>query len=362
MNLSNVEEKNGKLSIDLENVLLPFINGIRRTILSDIKVVGINGFPHHDCDIKIMENDTNLNNEIIKHRITCIPIHVLKHDKPLWKNMKVVLNVQNETDQIIPVTTESITLIQTETGNKISESLTRKIFPPDPITKDYVLICYLAPVSDKMKKPNQIYFEATFSVVSPKINSVYNCVSKATFSNTIDVEKQELGWADFQKSLPPDSNMEKEKQNWKALKGQHYYKENSFNFSVKSIGFYSNKEIIMKACNIISFNTDTISKKKGVTIGKSKKTVMPNSFDIVIENHSYTIGNILKKVIYDNFYGKDVTYVGFIVEHPHDSFSILRIAYNITVDEEYVTKTLADACTFSIEYLQALSALFEQNI
>lgn len=362
MNISNVEETNGKLSFKLENVQLPFVNGIRRTILTDISVVGINGFPHHDCDIKIMENDTNLNNEIIKHRITCIPIYVLKPNKPMWKNFKVVLNVQNDSDQIIPVTTENITLIHSETGNKISESMTRKIFPPDPITKDYVLICYLAPVSDKMKKPNQIYFEATFSVLSPKVNSVYNCVSKATFSNTIDVEKQELGWVEFQKSLPPDSNMEKEKQNWKALKGQHFYKENCFNFTIKTIGFYLNKEILITACNIISSTIKNISKKNGVTISKSKKTVMPNSFDIVIENHSYTIGNILKKVIYDNFYEKDVTYVGFIVEHPHDSFSILRIAYNLAVDEEYVTKTLEGACNYSIEYLQALSTLFEQNV
>ena len=362
MEITEVAEKNGKLSFNLNNVLLPFVNGIRRTILSDIKIVGIKGFPHEDCDIKIMENDTNLNNEIIKHRISCIPVHILKPDKPLWNNIKVVLNVQNETDQIIPVTSEDITLIQKESGNKISESMTRKIFPPDPITNDYVLICYLSPVSDKMKKPNQIYFEASFSVVTPKINSVYNCVSKATFSNTIDIEKQELAWTDFQKTLPPDSNMEKEKLNWKALKGQHYYRENSFNFAVKSIGIYSNKEIIIKACNIISRFLDNISKKQGVTIEKSKKTVMPNSHDIVIENHSYTIGNILKKVIYDNFYGKDVTYVGFVVEHPHDSFSILRIAYGTTVDEEYVTKTLVDACRNSIEYIQLLSSLFEQNI
>ena len=362
MNISNLEEKNGTLTFDLDGVLLPVVNGIRRTILSDITVVGIKGFPHEDCDINIIENDTNLNNEIIKHRITCIPIHVLKTDKPLWKKLKVVLNVQNETDQIIPVTTENITIIQSESGNEISESLTRKIFPPDPITKDHVLICYLAPVSDKMKKPNQIYFEATFSVLSPKVNSVYNCVSKATFSNTIDVEKQEFGWAEFQKTLSPESNMEKEKQNWKALKGQHYYKENSFNFTIKSIGFYSNKEILQKACTIISRNLDNISKKNGITIQKSKKTVMENAYDIIIENHSYTIGNILKKIIYDNNYGKDVTYVGFIVEHPHDSFSILRIVYGTMVDEEYVMRTLSDACAKSIDYIQGLSTLFEQNI
>lgn len=361
MKITNIEEKNGQLSFDII-VLLPFINGIRRTILSSISVVGIKGFPHDNCDIKIHENDTNLNNEIIKHRIMCIPIHILTLDNPIWKNYKFVLNVKNDTDQIIPVTSENISIIEIDSGNKISDAITKKIFPPDPITNDYVLICYLSPVSDKMKLSNHIYFEATLSVVNPKINSVYNCVSKSTFSNTIDIERQELAWADFQKSLPPDSNIEMEKQNWKVLKGQHYYKENSFNFKLKSIGFYTNKEILIKACDNILKNISDVSNNIGVTIEKSKKTVIENSYDIVMEDQSYTIGNILKKMIYDNFYGKDVTYVGFIVEHPHDSFSVLRISYNASVDVEYVTKTLRDACVLSGEYIQAISTLFEQNI
>jgi len=363
MNINNVDEQSGLLSFTLEQAHLPFINGLRRTILSDIPVVGIKGFPHDDCNINIIENDTILNNEIMKHRIMSIPVYALNPESnDLWSKLKIVLNVQNDTEQMKHVTTENITLINTETGTKISDATTKKIFPPDPLTNDYILLCYLQPVSDKMKKSNQLYFEATFSLLSPKDSSVYNCVSKSTFSNTIDLEKQELGWSEYQKTLPPDANIEKEKQNWKVLKGQHYFKENSFDFAIKSIGFYTNKEILIKAFNIIINNLDYISKKTGVKIEKSKKTSMENSFDIIIQNHSYTIGNILKKIAYDLFYGKDITYVGFVVEHPHDSFSILRLTYNSIVDEERVLQTLQETCIKSIEYIQQILSLVEHNL
>lgn len=363
MNFSNINEENGTLSFTIDQIHLPFVNGIRRTILSDIDVVGIKGFPHEDCDINILENDTNLNNEIMKHRIMSIPVHVLTPDKAdVWNKLKVVLNVQNDTDQIIPVTTENITLINNEDGNKISDATTKKIFPPDPITNDHILLCYLHPVSDKMKKSNQIHFEATFSVITPKINSVYNSVSKVTFSNTIDLEKQELAWSQYQKTLEPDLDMEKEKLNWRFLKGQHYFQENSFDLKIKSIGFYTNKEILTKACNILINTLDSISKKEGIIIEKSKKTVIENSFDIVLENQSYTIGNILKKMVFDLFYEKVVSYVGFVVEHPHDSFSILRMSFINSVDDQYVFTILQDSCVKSIEYIQKILLLVEQNV
>ena len=178
----------------------------------------------------------------------------------------------------------------------------------------------------------------------------------------IDVEKQELAWSQYQKTLAPDLDMEKEKLNWKFLKGQHYFKENNFDLQLKSIGFYTNKEILTKACNILINTLDSISKKEGIRIEKSKKTVIENSFDIVMENQSYTIGNILKKMVFDLFYEKVITYVGFVVEHPHDSFSILRMSFINSVDDQYVFTILQESCVKSIEYIQQILSFIEQNV
>ena len=358
MNIDNITEENGKLHFDFENVFLPYVNGLRRVILSNIPVVGINGFPNESCDINIIENDTSLNNEIIKHRVISIPVHVLHPLKAIWKNMKMVINVKNDTDTILPITSEHISLIDNESGNKLKDTMTRKIFPPDPITGDFILICYLKPSSDKMKKLNELHLEATFSVLSPQVSSVYNCVSTVTFSNMIDLEKQELAWNKFQPTLDPTCDMELEKQNWKNLQGQHYYKENFYNFAIKSIGFYKNKEILNMACSHISKNINNIKSLQGVKIEKSKRSNIDNTYDIILHNQSYTIGNILKKTIYDSYYPKDVSYVGFVVEHPHDTYSILRLSFNDPVDEGIVSSLLQGVCDVCINYIGSLNELF----
>ena len=329
--------------LNISNIQLPFINGIRRTILSDINVVGMKAFPDSECDISIVDNDTGLNNEIIKHRLSCVPIHVLNETNiTTWQNLKIVLNVKNDGETIIPVTSEHISMTDKTSGNKISDAMVRKIFPPDGITGDYILIAYLKPVNSKIQKENQLNFESNLSLVNPTISSVYNCVSNVNFSNMIDLEKQEYAWSEFEKTLASRENIELEKQNWKFIQGQRYYKEDAFDFTIKTLGFYSNKQILDSACRVILNKLNKIYLKKEIDIKKTTKSNIPNAYDIVLHNNSYTIGNILKKSMYSLHYGKTVDYVGFMVEHPHDTYSILRIGFNTPVDDDTVDKTLKD--------------------
>ena len=363
MKIKDVETYSEKLSFEISNIELPFINGIRRTILSDIPVVGMKAFPDSECDISIVNNDTGINNEIIKHRLSCIPIHVLNEGNiTTWQNLKIILNVKNVGETIIPVTSEHISMIDKTSGNKISDAMVRRIFPPDGISGDYILIAYLKPVNSKIQKENQLNFESNLSLVNPTISSVYNCVSTVNFSNTIDLEMQEYAWSDFEKTLPPTGNMELEKKNWKFLQGQRYYKENTFDVTIKTSGFYSNKQILNTACDIISNKLNKIYLKNGIEIKKTTKSNIPNAYDIVLHNNSYTIGNILKRSMYTLYYGKTVNYVGFMVEHPHDTYSVLRVGFNELVDDSTVDKTLMDTCTHAIDVIKRTQELFESSL
>ena len=53
-----------------------FINGIRRTILSEFPTYSFNSEPYQDCDIKIIDNTSSLHNEFISHRIGLLPVNV----------------------------------------------------------------------------------------------------------------------------------------------------------------------------------------------------------------------------------------------------------------------------------------------
>ena len=71
------------LEFTLEEIELSFANAIRRTILSDIPVVCFKTYPEKENQCTILINTTKHNNEIVKQRLSCIPIHITDDDFPL---------------------------------------------------------------------------------------------------------------------------------------------------------------------------------------------------------------------------------------------------------------------------------------
>ena len=78
---------------------------------------------------------------------------------------------------------------------------------------------------------------------------------------------------------------------------------------------------------------------------------MLNSFDIKLVGEDYTIGKVIEYVLHEEYYKKQklLSYVGFIKKHPHDNYSIIRIAFNDTDNldvqtHENVYKILQFAC------------------
>ena len=90
--LSFKGEKNGILDFTIESVNVSFINGIRRVILSDIPTLVFHCFPHDQNDADIHTNTTRLNNEVLKQRLSCIPIHISDASLP-YKELVVEINM-----------------------------------------------------------------------------------------------------------------------------------------------------------------------------------------------------------------------------------------------------------------------------
>ena len=72
---NNVETKN-VLTFTMSNANVSVINALRRTILADIEVVCMKTSPYHEGLITFEENTCRFNNEILKHRLSCIPVHL----------------------------------------------------------------------------------------------------------------------------------------------------------------------------------------------------------------------------------------------------------------------------------------------
>ena len=112
--VKDFSENNEVLKFTLYDCNYSMANSIRRTILSDIQTVVIS-----TDDDSIITNTSRLNNEIIKQRLGCIPVHITDKDMPI-KNYIIEINLHNDTEELLYVTTEDIKIKDNETKKYLS--------------------------------------------------------------------------------------------------------------------------------------------------------------------------------------------------------------------------------------------------
>lgn len=335
----------------INNTHVSVMNSIRRTILSDIEIYGFKGFPHEENNIKILTNNTRLNNEIIKHRVSCIPIHIKNTTLPM-KDYIVYLNVKNDSDENIYVTSKDFKIKHTETNKELSEEETRKIFPPCPITGDYILIARLrGKLSDEIPSEH-LHLECSMSLVTAKQDSVYNVASTCSYSFQVDSTKQEEEWKQEEVKLQGQEMDEKEieqhKENWYLGEGRRIIKKDAFIFVLESIGIYTNDELMRKACDLLIQSLNTIKEgfqKNDIKITPSN--TIYKAYDILLKNIDYTIGKPIEYALFDLYYYKNdiMKYITFNRMHPHDDHSILRVGFaDSSISIEHVPSYIQKAC------------------
>ena len=80
-----------------------------------------------------MVNTTRFNNEILKQRLGCIPIHIKDFDD--ISSLQVEIDESNEADSIQYVTTKEFKIKNLTNDKYLDESFVKTIFPPNKMTK-----------------------------------------------------------------------------------------------------------------------------------------------------------------------------------------------------------------------------------
>jgi len=142
--ISARDENEGILTFTLSGINVSIANGLRRTILSDIPILAFKTFPHNENQANFVTNTSRFNNEILKQRLGCIPIHIPDLKMP-YNELLVEIHKKNDTNELMYVTTKDFRVKNTSSEKYLDESTVRKIFPPDPITGDYILFARLRP-------------------------------------------------------------------------------------------------------------------------------------------------------------------------------------------------------------------------
>ena len=363
--LKETDNNDDTLSFTLSGVNVSIANAIRRVILSDINTVIFRTTPNEKNKANIITNTTRLNNEIIKQRLSCIPVHIKDYDEFPFKNYIMEINIENNTDTLMFVTTENFKIKDISSGKYLDEDKTREIFPTNNYTNGFIDFVRLRPkVSDELPG-EKIHLTCEFDIGNAKEDGMFNVACTCSYGFTVDETAQEAvlqrkrqTWKDEGKTK---EEIDFESQNWKLLDGLRITKKDSFDFIVESVGVYSNNELLDKACLILMkylYQINNLIEKDELEIIKSQNT-MSNCFDIILENHDYTIGKVLEYFLYSKYYETNMlTFCGFKKMHPHDAYSVIRVAYSEAVEISTIKGHLQECIADSISIFKRIQKEF----
>ena len=363
--LSNISVDGDVYRFTLNGINVSLANAIRRTILSDIPTVVLYTDTSIDGECSIHINTTRLHNEILKQRLSCIPIHT-SDLATLPGNYVLELDIQNETDTLIIVTTEHFKVKNKVNGNYITVEETRKLFPACPKTNMFIDFARIRPKIGPNIPGERIKLTAEFSIHTAKENGMFNVVSKCSYGNTIDMVRANKAWEEREDTLKAEQLSNEEivfqKRNFMLLDAQRYYVDDSFDFVIQTLGVFENEAIVKKACIVLQNKlTDIINSIDAKTIPiLNSETTMENCYDIVLENEDYTIGKSLEYVLYSKHYAgdKSLTFCGFKKFHPHNDDSTLRIAFEKPSSSVHVHEYLRRSCVELVDLYKKVQGMF----
>ena len=326
-------EENEILKFKLSETNVSLANALRRTIVSDIDTVVFITTPHNENQSVFHMNTTRMNNELLKQRLSCIPIHISDPEFPI-NDYILEIHVKNDTEMTRHVTTENFKIKNIITEKYLTETMTKQIFPPNKISGDYIDFVRLRPGVNENIIGEELHITCKFSIANAKTDAMFNIVSNCCYGYTQDAVEINRQWTlkekELQKNTSPES-IEYIKKDWLLLDAQRYTVPDSFDFIIETLGIFENITIVHKACDVLIRKFSNLSQviQSNTLLIKNSPTTRPNSFDIVLENEDYTLGKAIEWLMYSNYYLKSQTlnFCGFRKEHPHDNDSVVRVAF-----------------------------------
>ena len=356
--VSKTDER-GELRFTIDRLNVSLANALRRVILSDIPTFVFRTFPYSECKASITTNTSRIHNEIIKQRLSCIPIHISDMD-PSIKEYQLEINVTADGNEIRYVTTKDFKMKNKTNGKYLTDVKVHEIFPPNAISGDFIEFARLLPKMTEYGEPEQLAMTCDLDIGSAREDGMFNVVCTCAYSMTMDPAKVDEAWRIKEAELVKEGvaalgsdEMKAQRKNWALLDAQRFTKDDSFDFVVETVGVFANADIVHKAAQIMinkctKFIRDIESGENHIIPTVS---TIQNGFDIELKGEDYTLGKVLEFFMHDKHYAEDqtVTYCAFRKIHPHNPDSMIRVGFaeTVGVDEgivaEYITTCARDA-------------------
>ena len=363
--IERINEDDNELTFTLSGVNVSFANALRRTILSDIRCVVFKTTPHEENKSVFLVNTTRLHNEILKQRLSCVPIHINDIESYPYKNYYMELKVENLTDSILYVTSKDFIVKDIATNTPISKDENRAIFPPNDYTECFIDFVRLRPKLSDEIPGEKIHLTCEFSIGTAKEDGMFGVVSTCAYGFTVDKTEmeRELGRkrSEWEREGKTKEEIDFESENWKLLDGLRVTKKDSFDFTIQTVGIFTNRDLIQKASDILVSRLGQVEMQidESALVIKPALNTMTNCYDIILENDDYTIGKVIEFMLYTKFYETRVlTYCGFKKMHPHDHESLIRVAYAKEVDKATIYGHLKECIAEAKQVVERIKTKF----
>ena len=322
--VANIHNEDEKTHFTLKNANVSIVNALRRTIIGNIKAVVMS---KDNCNITT--NTSRFNNEIIKQRLSCIPICLTPNEEDI-KQFTIQLNKTNNTSHVVFVTSEDFKLLE---NGKESD---KKIFLPNEISGQYIDILRLRPKLGVSVE--SIVLTATLSITTGDQTGTSN-LGNCYYKNTVNHELANRKW------LEQKNENKEDKQDWDLLQGKRFIVPDSYDVIVESCEtrIYTPPILIKIACKTIQHELN-VFKTQPFEITKSENT-LEHCVDVILNGCDFTLGKLLEYYIFTTKFPTTIKYITFLKNHPHDKYGILRLQYNSLVPTHpIIQELLSDTC------------------
>jgi DNA-directed RNA polymerase subunit L len=294
-------------SFEIHDVDVSVVNAIRRTILTDIPVVGFMGEEKPSFEIK--KNTGPLHNEFLQHRLGLIPLHFTETEVEGFseESYQFILHVNNTGNMTRNVTTDDFKILYN--GKQMTEKDVRRILPHNHITHQPILITRLRP-------SEELHVEGVPIKSTARVHAGFSPVSLCSYHYMVDASR-----------ITPEQNV---------LEREKTYHANEFGdptklvFEMETEGGLNHKYLVSKALEIIQQRIEEWLPQTA-EIGRIGTNGV--GIDFQFPNEDDTLGNLLQAFMFKKYIrnqaltpsGKKVTYVGYYCPHPLDAKMILKI-------------------------------------
>lgn len=314
--------------ITIQNVHYSVANSLRRSIMSLVPTIGFRALPYENSTIEVEENNTYLNNEIIKHRISMIPVMMTDNILDNYEDYEFIIDEENNTNMIKLVDTSHFKIRKISTNTMLKEEEVRKILPPNEITNNFIPIVKLKPkyftnlgvknlndIAKDIKIPNNhpIKFKLKARLVksnglenghfSPVCTCAYGYTVDETiiqeaednYVNEVNANNKKLGLSEIEEDILRRRFKINETHKYNIK--DEYGDPCSFDFIIESIGQYTPLELIHQGLLYLINNLDTfmndlkLRNENRLLLYPSKSLI--NGIEVKVNDMNDTLGNLI---------------------------------------------------------------------